>query len=102
LYDSIDDEPYIDIPVVFHIHQSFNTASELNVIGLYAMLYYFAVYLTVESSTFFCDMYNPVHNECQERSFSYEGNCYCTLNVLEAVCAFRYLNILIVSREQNN
>lgn len=35
-------------------------------------------------------------------SVSYEGNCYCTINVLEVVCAFRFLNIFIVSREQNN
>lgn len=90
-------------PVVFHVHHSFNTASKFNVIGLYAMHYYFAVYFIVKSGTFFRDMlYNPVRNECQERSFSYEGNCYCTLNVLEVVCAFKYLNILIVSREQNN
>ena len=38
----------------------------------------------------------------KKRSLSYEGNCYCTINVLEVVCAFRFLNIFIVSREQNN
>ena len=64
LYDSTDDESDTNIPDVFHIHQIFNTASKFNVIGLYTMLYYF----TVESGTFFRDMlYNPIHNECQER-----------------------------------
>jgi hypothetical protein len=60
----------INIPDVFHIHQSFNAAPKFNVIGLNAMLYYFTVSFTVESGTFFRDMlYNPVHNECQEREF---------------------------------
>lgn len=68
LYDSTDEEPDTNIPDVFHIHQSFNTASKFNVTGLYAMLYYFTGYFTVESDTFFRDMlYNPVHTECQER-----------------------------------
>jgi len=70
LFDSTDDEPDTDIPDVFHIHQSFNTASKFNVMGLNAMLCYFTVYFTVENGTFFRDMsYNPVHNECQEKEF---------------------------------
>jgi hypothetical protein len=70
LFGSTDDERDTNIPDIFHIHQSVNTASEFNVIGLNTMLYYFKVYITFESGTFFRDMFcSPVHNECQEREF---------------------------------
>jgi hypothetical protein len=82
---------------------SFNTASKFNVTGLNAMFCYWPVYFTVESGTFFRDMsYNPVHNECQEREFELERKLLLYHKCVEVVCAFRFLNIFIVSREQNN
>ena len=54
----------------------------------------------VHSSVICCTIHYTMN--VKKGSLIYEGNCYCTVNMLEVLCAFRFLNIFIVSRAGNS